>query len=139
MEARRALLVTVVFSGSARVDLGSAKHTRPAGCARARVLGNAVRARRAISARGRDAVVVVHLAVVAAPAARAHAAVRERVVEACGGMQARVGCALVELGEACSNRNVGVARRARARVRVSALRTAGTMQARRRRTLIDIP
>jgi hypothetical protein len=52
------------------------------------------------------------------------------VVEARAGVQARVGRALVELREACAVRNVLVAVRAGASVRINALRARTAVQAR---------
>ena len=81
---------------------------------------------------------MVHLAVVAAVARRAHAAVRERVVEARAAVQARIRRALVQLGETSTDRGVGVARRARACVRVNTLCARGAVEAWQGATLVNV-
>ena len=138
MDTLGVVLVTVVLRATAWIHFRPAENAGPFVRTGARKLGHAVRARRAVLARRRRAVVVVHLAVEAAVAARAHAAVRERMIEARAAVQARQRVALVQLSHARANRHIRVSRRTRAFVGVNHVLAASAVAARGRGAFVFV-
>ena len=138
VEAACLVAIAIVFITGAGINLLRADDTSPALCTSARISARLVNARGSVRARRRLTVVRVKLAVVAVPAVSAHARVRENVVEASSGMLTGARGALIELRPACARRGVHVTGSASARVRVHAVVTGGTVQARLGAALINI-